>query len=581
MSEDQFADLGAIQDLVDPASRIAFQHQARLEAKKAFIHLDTSTRVQRALLRSAKPIPQTYSAGDAVCFRRDNQPGRTTWSPASRVGHEGNENQNVGVLCENIPVLVSAQNIRLAGEAEALAHAILHGHSIIPEAIVRGQQEFEDATAVPAEDSTAPVEGSMSTSTHVAPPPEDDGPLPSVLENDVFDEPEARRERSRPPVPERAAASSSRRVSVAEPDAERTPTRRSTRDTTDDLPTQIRDHFIRIRESEIPGDDQAQASIAVRSRTKFIAFMANRFLTKEQVEHQRELKDLPGNLDYRRESPTVQSYIDGSRQKEWKKYEDFQAAIPLKGKELSDLLEAGHVPIPSKWVDTIKNTHEKHKPDYVPEFKSRLVSCGNFEDAEGLRTDAPTSDIETHALVAVFAACHGVPLFSSDIKNAYFQAMPIDRIVIMRQPQGGLPGVDPDAFLLIRVPVYGRCDSGRGFWKKVDHDAKEVGLLSSRIFPAFYFHIENGVVDVVLTTHVDDFLWACTESGHAIVDRLLTRFGVGRKEEGRPRFCGKQFDASGHDILLNVADNTRKTTYVEIAKHRILRILLPKVKKSS
>ena len=127
-----------------------------------------------------------------------------------------------------------------------------------------------------------------------------------------------------------------------------------------------RDHFTRIRESETPGDDQAQASIA--ARTKFIVFMVNRVLTKEQVEHQRELKDLPGNLDYRRESPTVQSYIDGSRQKEWKKYEDFQAAIPLKGKELSDLLEAGHVPIPSKWVDTIKNIHEKHKPDYVPEF---------------------------------------------------------------------------------------------------------------------------------------------------------------------------------------------------------------------
>ena len=75
-------------------------------------------------------------------------------------------------------------------------------------------------------------------------------------------------------------------------------------------------------------------------------------------------------------------------------------------------------------------------------------------------------------------------------------------------------------------------------------------------------------MDVVLTTHVDDFLWACTESGHALVDRLLTMFEVGRKEDGRLRFCGKQFDASGHDILLDVADNTRKTTYVEIAKHR-------------
>ena len=53
VSEDQFADLGAIEDQVDPESRFAFQHQA----KKAFMHLDTSKRVQRALLRSAKPIP--------------------------------------------------------------------------------------------------------------------------------------------------------------------------------------------------------------------------------------------------------------------------------------------------------------------------------------------------------------------------------------------------------------------------------------------------------------------------------------------------------------------------------------------
>ena len=198
VSEDQFADLGATEDQVDPESRFAFQHKARLEAKKAFIHLDTSKRVQRARLRSAKPIPQRYSVGEVVCFRRDSQPGRTTWSPASRViGHEGNENQNVWALCESIPVLVSAQNMRPAGDAEALAHAILHGHSIIPEAIVRGQQEFEDAAAVPPEDSTAPAEGSMSTDTRVIPPHEDDGPLPSVLENEVFNyEPEARRERS-------------------------------------------------------------------------------------------------------------------------------------------------------------------------------------------------------------------------------------------------------------------------------------------------------------------------------------------------------------------------------------------------
>ena len=203
MSEDQFADLGAIEGQVNPESRFAFQHQARLEAKKASIHLDTNKTVQCALLSSAKPIPQRYSVGDVVCFRRDNHPGRTTWSRSRAIGHEGNQNQNVWVLCENIPVLVSAQNIRPAGDAEALAHAILHGHSIIPEAIVRGQQESEDATTVRPEDSTAPVGGSLSTDTHVVPPHENDGPLPSVLENEVFNEPTAPRERSGSPVPER------------------------------------------------------------------------------------------------------------------------------------------------------------------------------------------------------------------------------------------------------------------------------------------------------------------------------------------------------------------------------------------
>ena len=77
-----------------------------------------------------------------------------------------------------------------------------------------------------------------------------------------------------------------------------------------------------------------------------------------------------------------------------------------------------------------------------------MVACGNFEGECGVRTDSPASDIETHAMVCAFAASEGVPVQGSDIKNAYFQALPIDRIVLMRQPRGGLPGVDPEAMLL-------------------------------------------------------------------------------------------------------------------------------------
>ncbi|CAE7470541.1 GIP [Symbiodinium pilosum] len=270
--------------------------------------------------------------------------------------------------------------------------------------------------------------------------------------------------------------------------------------------------------------------------TAFKAFMANRVLTKEQVEHQQreEYKHLPGILNYHTASPFIRRKIDASRAKEWKKYEVFQAAIPIKGQDLFDLLQ-----------------------------RVMLVGC-----ATGVRTDAPTSDLETHSIVAAFAVAEGVPPQSSDIRNAYFQALPIDRIVVTRQPSGGLPGVDPEAHLLIRVPVYGLCDSGHGFWKKVNHDALDVGLKASRIFPAFYYRESNGRADLVLTTHVDDFLWACTESGQVVLDKLLNRFEVGKREIGRLRFCGKQFSLDGKDVLIDDTDNTAKTTYIDIAKSR-------------
>ena len=68
-------------------------------------------------------------------------------------------------------------------------------------------------------------------------------PLPAPLENEEYHEP-ATRDFLGPPYA---------CVGVAEVDAERAPWRRpSTRDTTDDLPQQIRDHFTRVRAGEPP-----------------------------------------------------------------------------------------------------------------------------------------------------------------------------------------------------------------------------------------------------------------------------------------------------------------------------------------
>ena len=173
--EEGHADLGATQDSIDPESRFALQNQARAEAKKAFVRMDTSKRVQRALWRNAKPIPYDYTVGDIVTFRRDKG-GKTVWSPASRViGREGSEGQDVWLLCENVPALVSAQNLRPATHTEALAHQVVNDEPVIPDAVARGNQEFEDHRGIEAE-PLAPEE-----------PVEDDDfdvPLPAIAEEE-------------------------------------------------------------------------------------------------------------------------------------------------------------------------------------------------------------------------------------------------------------------------------------------------------------------------------------------------------------------------------------------------------------
>ena len=64
----------------------------------------------------------------------------------------------------------------------------------------------------------------------------------------------------------------------------------------------------------------------------------------------------------------------------------------------------------------------------------------------------------------------------------------------------------------------------------------------------------------VLTTHVDDVLWASNGKDGTIIDCLLKKFEVGRRESGRLRFCGKQFNKSGNDVLIDVIDNINKIT---------------------
>ena len=132
------------------------------------------------------------------------------------------------------------------------------------------------------------------------------------------------------------------------------------------------------------------------------------------------------------------------------------------------------------------NKRREGGPHVAPLLKSRLVSRGDLEETTGVRTDSPTCDIEGLNILLSWVSCERLTVKSGDITNAYFQGCPLERLILMRQPLGGVPDVDvsADTMFVARVPIYGTCDAGRGLWKKLRHDILSTGLKENAVLRA-------------------------------------------------------------------------------------------------
>ena len=88
-ADDDLAEqVGALQERVDPTTIFGERMAMRHEAKKAFVHQDSSQRVAKALLRKAAPKIGEYRVGDLVSFQREQGAHgnrRKRWSTAARI----------------------------------------------------------------------------------------------------------------------------------------------------------------------------------------------------------------------------------------------------------------------------------------------------------------------------------------------------------------------------------------------------------------------------------------------------------------------------------------------------------------
>ena len=135
----------------------------------------------------------------------------------------------------------------------------------------------------------------------------------------------------------------------------------------------------------------------------------------------------------------------------------------------------------------------------------------------------------------------------------------------MRQQPGGVPDADisADTMFVARVLIYGTCDAGRGFWKKLRHDILGTGLKENAFLRALYIYQEGGELKAMLATHVDDMLWATKPGYEDRIQQLLDRYTLKTVESSTFRFCGRSVvQHPDFSISVRCKDTTEKIELV-------------------
>ena len=114
-----------------------------------------------------------------------------------------------------------------------------------------------------------------------------------------------------------------------------------------------------------------------------------------------------------------------------------------------------------------------------------------------------------------------------------------------------------------RVPLFGTCDAGRGFWQKLRHDILSTGLNENAVIRVLYIYQEDGEPKSMLATHVDDMLWVTKPRYEDRVQQLLDHYTLKTVESGTFRCFGQEvIQHSDSSVSLKCEDTTENTELV-------------------
>ena len=212
--------------------------------------------------------------------------------------------------------------------------------------------------------------------------------------------------------------------------------------------------------------------------------------------------------------------VEEAKQQEiqkWKMYDVFE-----------EVKDEGQPTTSVRWVIT------KNKENY----KARLVARGYEEECfKDLRKDSPTIGKPTFRMTLAVISSNKWEVNSLDIQSAYLQGEPVDREVFLRPP----PEVqEPNTLWRLKKAVYGLGDGGRKWYLKVENEIQRLNAKKSKFDPAvFIWHDDEGNLEGIVASHVDDFLWGGNKLFETnIIAKLKETFKISKEQRENFKHLG-------------------------------------------
>ena len=206
--------------------------------------------------------------------------------------------------------------------------------------------------------------------------------------------------------------------------------------------------------------------------------------------------------------------------------------------------------VPSNWVVTEKDCKKEGENKY----KCRLVALGNLDRKINLKaTDSPTLSRETLRLILSTIANLEFQLQGCDISSAFLQGQPLDRQVFMNPPKEFRT---PGKVWLLKKPVYGLADAGRLWYRRLRDEILNSGCTELTGDAACFLYHNNGRLQGIIGTHVDDIIYGGTpEFEESIIKPLMNTFNISKTDHDSFVFCGMSLrQNSDYSITVSQTD---------------------------